>query len=162
MKDRLREAVFNLVGPAVAGKHALDLFGGTGALGLEAISRGAVGATFVERHYPTARVLRENIAAVGVDDRAEVVVADTFSWFARNPTVSATAWVVFVSPPYEFYVSRRDDILRLVEAVLAAAPSESIVVVESDKRFDTSALPEAEQWNVRAYPPAVVGVYRKP
>src|SRR6478736_322408 len=54
MKDRVREAVFNLLGPQVAGSHAIDLFAGTGALGIEAISRGATKATFIERHLPTA------------------------------------------------------------------------------------------------------------
>src|SRR6185369_13778531 len=55
MKDRVREAVFNLLGPGVKGSHAIDLFAGTGALGLEAISRGAAQATLIERHLPTSR-----------------------------------------------------------------------------------------------------------
>src|SRR5438105_2010542 len=54
MKDRVREAVFNLLGPSVTGSHAIDLFAGTGALGLEALSRGAARATFIERHFPTS------------------------------------------------------------------------------------------------------------
>src|SRR5437868_14777408 len=57
MKDRVREAVFNLLGPQIAGSHAIDLFAGTGALGLEAISRGASKATFIERHLPTAKLI---------------------------------------------------------------------------------------------------------
>ena len=69
MKDRVREAVFNLLGPAVVGKHALDLFAGTGALGFEALSRGAAAATFVERHFPTADHLRQTAASLGVADR---------------------------------------------------------------------------------------------
>ena len=52
MKNRVREALFNLIGPSIKGKHAIDLFAGTGALGLEAISRGAVSATLTEQHYP--------------------------------------------------------------------------------------------------------------
>src|SRR5947207_6491605 len=54
MKDRVREAVFNLLGAQVAGTQAIDLFAGTGALGLEALSRGAAQATFIDRHLPTA------------------------------------------------------------------------------------------------------------
>ncbi len=64
MKDRVREALFNLVGPSVIDAHAIDLFAGTGALGLEALSRGAARATFVERHYPTAATIKENIATL--------------------------------------------------------------------------------------------------
>src|SRR3954453_4982920 len=61
MKDRVREAVFNLLGAPVEGSHAIDLFAGTGALGLEAISRGAVRATFIERHVPTAKIIKQTL-----------------------------------------------------------------------------------------------------
>ena len=57
MKDRVREAVFNLVGPTVVGSYAIDLFAGTGVLGIEAVSRGAASATLIERHFPTARAI---------------------------------------------------------------------------------------------------------
>src|SRR5687767_11185885 len=60
MKDRVREAVFNLVGPDVKEKLAIDLFAGTGALGLEALSRGAAEAVLLERHFPTAAVIGQN------------------------------------------------------------------------------------------------------
>jgi 16S rRNA (guanine(966)-N(2))-methyltransferase RsmD len=162
MKDRVRESLFNLIGPAARGKHAMDLFGGTGALGLEALSRGATAATFLERHFPTAKVLRANIAALGVEDRCDVLDADTFVWLQRYPELPTIPWLVFVSPPYEFYVTRRDDMLRLIAAVREAAPAESIVAVESDARFDFADLVEPEQWDIRRYPPAVIGLYRKP
>src|ERR1041384_2997332 len=57
MKHRTREAIFNLVSTECAGRHAIDLFAGTGALGLEALSRGAASATFIEKHVPWARVV---------------------------------------------------------------------------------------------------------
>src|SRR5688572_20874387 len=80
MKDRVREAVFNLVGPRVVGKLAIDLFAGTGALGLEALSRGAAKAIFLERHFPTAGIIRRNAATLGVADQCSVLPADTFIW----------------------------------------------------------------------------------
>src|SRR5215468_6014297 len=73
MKDRVREAVFNLLGPQVAGNHAIDLFAGTGALGLEAISRGAAKSTFIERHLPTSNLIKRNAAALGVAEQINVV-----------------------------------------------------------------------------------------
>ena len=84
MKDRLREAIFNLIGPAIRGKHALDLFAGTGALALEAISRGAARATLIEQHNPTADIIRQNIAELGLEQQAEVVVGNTFIWWQRQ------------------------------------------------------------------------------
>jgi 16S rRNA (guanine966-N2)-methyltransferase len=194
MKHRLRESIFNLVGLEVADRQAFDLFAGTGALGLEAISRGARHATFIERHVPTARVIEENIAALGAGDRTTVLVTSAFLWgkrdlgnvewgrrnvegsaaakssirapfpIPRSPLGSAPAWLVFFSPPYDFFVERQADMLSLIESVMHATPAGSILVVEADGRFDVALLPasaEGEAWDVRTYAPAVVGVWRK-
>ena len=159
MKDRLREALFNLVGPAIKGKHAIDLFTGTGAIGLEAISRGATQATLVERHFPTARIARENAAVLGVSEQTEVVTADTFLWARGQPT-RTDAWAVFCSPPYDFYIDRAAEMIDLIGSLVNRAPSQSVVVVEADRRFGFEALPHPERWDVRSYPPAVIGLLR--
>jgi len=161
MKDRLREAVFNLAGPAVQGKHAIDLFAGTGALGLEAISRGAIRATLVEQHFPTARVIRENIASLEVGDIAEVFAGDTFLWARRLPNLGTEPWIVFCSPPYDFYQSRTEAMLTLLTTLMDAAPLKSIFIVESDTEFDPALLPSPDQWDVRKYYPATVAISHK-
>lgn len=161
MKDRVREAVFNLVGPAVAGKQAVDLFAGTGALGLEAISRGASRATFIEQHFPTARAIRKNAALLGVAERSEVHSANAFIWIQRHQLNTDEPWLVFCSPPFVFYVERQVEMLQLVGRVLESAPQGSIFVVESDERFDMGLLPDAGRWDIRSYPPAIVAIYRK-
>ena len=160
MKERVREAVFNLLGPAVEGKHAIDLFAGTGALGFEALSRKAASATFVERHFPTAAVIKKNAEALGVADRCTVLPANTLLWAKRLPELPATPWVVFCSPPYELYVSNTDELLALIEQLQSHAPADSMFAVEADERFDFSLLPSADDWDVREYPPAVVGILR--
>ena len=160
MKDRVRQAVFDLVGPDVVGKHAIDLFAGTGALGLEAISRGAWGATLVERHNPTAQIIRQNVALLELET-AEVISGNAFVWVRKDHFPRDIPWVVFVSPPYDLYVEQQEQMLLLVERVLAAAPPHSILVVEADERFDFSLLPEPDSWDVRAKPPALIGIYRK-
>lgn len=160
MKDRVREAVFNLLGPAVAGKHAIDLFAGTGALGFEALSRGAASATFVERHFPTAAGIKKNAEALGVADQCTVLPANTLLWAKRLPKLPAIPWVVFCSPPYELYVAQMEEVLALLEQLLRNAPMGSQFAVEADERFDFGTLPEAGQWDVRTYPPAVVGIFR--
>lgn len=160
MKDRTREAVFNLLGPAVKGMLAVDLFAGTGALGLEALSRGAARAFFVERHVPTLKVLRQNVDTLEVGDVAQMVSADAFHWARRPALPTATPWLVFCSPPYDFFVERESDMLALIETLLKAAPPGSLLVVESDRRFDTARLPAAD-WDVREYPPAVIAIAEK-
>jgi len=158
MKERVREAIFNLVGPSIRGMHAIDLFAGTGALGLEAISRGAASATFVERHVPTARIVRQNIEHLGVADRADIVSADTLVWVRQQPQLPDRPWAIFCSPPYELYQQRLDELLQLVDYWFQQGPADSLIVVEADQRFDFSQLPHAEHWRVRNYLPAVVGI----
>ena len=162
MKDRVREAIFNLIGPSIKGKHAVDLFAGTGALALEALSRGAVGATLIEQHFPTAAIIRQNIATLGVEEITRLVTANVFIWAKQRPEVDSAPWVVFCSPPYDFYVDRTDDMLVLIESLLRAAPAESAFLVEADERFHFDVLPDADAWDVRRYAPAIVGLYRKP
>ena len=176
MKHRVREAIFNLVGPAVADKHAIDLFAGTGALGLEALSRGAGYATFIERHVPTAGIVRENISRLMVEEQSHVLVTSAFLWGKRDlpefsaqlePPVSGLPWVVFISPPYDFFIEREEEMLALIEAMHTAAPEGSMLVVEADQRFDFSKLPgpiqqerRGQGWDVREYAPAVVGLLK--
>jgi len=162
MKERVREAAFNLMDTQVKGKHAIDLFAGTGALGLEALSRGAARATFIERHFPTAGLLRQNIQTLAVESRTEVVAANTFIWFRRQPDLGTAPWIVFCSPPYDFYVERQEEMLALIQGLFDHAPPESILIVESDERFDMTLLPQAETWDVRPYPPAVLALFWKP
>ncbi len=162
MKDRVREAVFNLLGPAVKNKHAIDLFAGTGALAFEAISRGASGATLVEHHFPTARRIEENAKSLGILERCQVLPANVLLWVKRLPPLSERAWVVFCSPPWDFFVERTEAVMALVERLMEAAPAGSLFAVEADARFDFGQLPRANEWDVRTYPPAVVGVWEKP
>lgn len=162
MKDRLREALFNLIGPSIGEKHAVDLFAGTGALALESLSRGAARATLIERHLPTVALVRKNIALLGVESQCELVAGDVFEWFDKGPKLPADrAWVVFSSPPYDLYVDQPDAMLRLLAGLMADVPPESVVVVESDDRFDFARLPDAPSWRVRRYRPAVLGIWRK-
>ncbi|HEX8763875.1 MAG TPA: RsmD family RNA methyltransferase, partial [Candidatus Acidoferrum sp.] len=71
--DRLRETLFNVLGPSVAGSRFLDLFAGTGAIGLEALSRGANAVVFVENHAPAAVLIRSNLASLGIRKGATVL-----------------------------------------------------------------------------------------
>ena len=161
MKDRVREAVFNLVGPSVRGTHAIDLFAGTGALALEALSRGAARATLIEQHLPTVQIIRRNIATLGVGERCDVVTGNVFSWIRQEPRLGQEPWTVFSSPPYDLYVQREEDMIGLIEGLIDAAPAASIFVVESDERFDFARLPQPDAWKCRVYAPAFVGLFRK-
>jgi 16S rRNA (guanine966-N2)-methyltransferase len=93
----VKEALFSILGSRVESARVLDLFAGSGALGFEALSRGAAGVTFVERHRPTADALRAVARTLGVDDRVTVVPAD-----ARRAAelLEGRYDLVFADPPY--------------------------------------------------------------
>ena len=161
MKDRVRETLFDLVGRAVEGAIALDLFAGTGALGFEALSRGAARAVFVERHFPTVDALRRSARDLGVEDRTDVRAGDVLVWARRLPTLPVSApWLVFVSPPWPLFADRSSDLMALVRVLVEAAPAGSVVVVESDESWDPAALPDAAAWEHRGLPPAILHVRR--
>jgi len=160
MKDRVREVLFDLLADRVRGSLALDLFAGTGALGLEALSRGATGAVFAERHFPTADAIRRAAAALGVAERCDVRTGDVLTWPRRMPPLPRPdRWITFVCPPWKLFAERPADVASLVAAVLAEAPAGSIVAVEADKAFDPAGLPQAEAWEHRAMAPAVLHLH---
>ncbi len=165
MKDRVREAVFNLIGPSIKGMYAIDLFGGTGAVTIEAISRGAVGATVVELHLPTAMMLRQNLESLDLLEICKLRKTDAFFWaknLEEHPR-GAPPWIVFCCPPYDFYVRREEEMLEMLKNLLDSAPVGSVFVIEADERFDFSRLPIVPTENrLRSYPPAEVGIFVKP
>jgi 16S rRNA (guanine966-N2)-methyltransferase len=127
--ERVREALFNALGSldAVEGATVLDLFAGTGALGIEALSRGAVSATFVDADPKAVRSVKDNLAATGLAGQARVVQSDVFRFLAgASPAVDPALYdVAFADPPYAF-----DDwgrLLSVLPARLAALEARSHV-----------------------------------
>ncbi|WP_438951865.1 16S rRNA (guanine(966)-N(2))-methyltransferase RsmD [Porticoccus sp.] len=96
--DRIRETLFNWLTPSIAGANCLDLFAGSGALGIEALSRGAARATLVEKHRQAADNLRRNCLLLKADT-AEIVQADTLDWLANTSPVYPFD-IVFIDPPF--------------------------------------------------------------
>jgi 16S rRNA (guanine966-N2)-methyltransferase len=99
--DRMRVTLFDILGPSVGGARVLDLFAGTGAVGIEALSRGAARAVFVERDRDALRVLRANLAALGLGrEAARVVAGDALALLPTLAASEAPFDLVFLDPPY--------------------------------------------------------------
>ncbi len=124
---RVREAVFAVLGP-LAGVAVLDLFAGSGAMGFEALSRGASSATFVERDRAAAAVVRANADALGVAERCRVVAADYREALRREGRRGGLYGLCLIDPPYS--VTDRIDPAS-VDLLLGVLESEATVVVES-------------------------------
>lgn len=129
--DRVKEALFNILAGEIVEAAVLDLFAGSGALGLEALSRGAARAVFVEKDRKAGAVLRSNVQAAGFGRQASVVLADVFRTLTRPEKLGGPFDVVFADPPY-----MREMAGTVVGAVAESgvlAPS-GLLVVEHDRR----------------------------
>lgn len=114
MLDRVREALFSTVQRHVPDAGVLDLFAGSGSLGLEALSRGARTVRFVEQAAPALAVLRANVAALGVRDRVAILTGDAL----RPPAWGPAADLIFVDPPYTLLEERRARVLAALAGLV--------------------------------------------
>jgi 16S rRNA (guanine966-N2)-methyltransferase len=125
--EKVRQAVFNSLMSAglLDGSRVADLFAGSGALGIEALSRGASSAVFVERDRDALRALRQNIDVLGLDDRTTVVPTDVLAWVSAMRNVD----LVLVDPPYSF--DGWDRLLGLVQVPVVVAEAAAAVTPPS-------------------------------
>lgn len=141
--DRLRVTLFDVLGRAVEGSRFLDVFAGTGAVGIEALSRGAAEAIFIEHHAPAARLIRRNLDSLEISRGATILTADALAALekltARQSAVTQPINFVFVDPPY----AAHEDYTRTLEllgsdSATFLSPS-ALVIFEHHHKF---ALPE--------------------
>jgi 16S rRNA (guanine966-N2)-methyltransferase len=151
--EKVREAIFNIL-PDVEGMQVLDMFAGSGALGIEALSRGAAHATFIDQGKPALAAVRANLRELGLESRSTVLAGDAVSLAARH--VPALPWqLVFIDPPYA-----SDLAVRAAQALHNLA-DDAVIVIEHDRR---NAPPEHVgsllRTDERRYGDTLVSFYR--
>lgn len=149
--DRVREAIFNLLRRLIEKRPAFDLFAGSGALGLEALSRGAARAWFLESDRRVATVLEKNIRHLYYDDRATVVTADVFRWAERFARWPAEPAIVFIAPPYAYFRDRLPDLQTLWATLVAKTADDTAIVMQAPRRFEQGTMPPGADWELRRY-----------
>jgi 16S rRNA (guanine966-N2)-methyltransferase len=148
--DRVREAWFGAIGPRVRGLQVVDLFAGSGALGLEALSRGAAHVVFVERARPALRSLDANIDTLGVGDRTTVVRSDVFGFLRGNRQMFDLA---LADPPYD-----RGFAVELFDR-MAAEPFAREIWVE---HRSAESMPPLEGLTARRYGDTTLSIWEPP
>jgi 16S rRNA (guanine(966)-N(2))-methyltransferase RsmD len=133
--DRLRETLFNVVAPAVADSVWLDLFAGSGAVGIEALSRGARSAYFVESASAAARTIRKNLHSLEINEGADVIERDAAVALRMLDSQAVICNFVFLDPPYRKMGDYEQVLGFLSQSSQLLAP-ESQVIAEHDKHFD--------------------------
>jgi 16S rRNA (guanine966-N2)-methyltransferase len=129
LSDRVKQTLFAVLEPRLPDARVLDLFAGSGAAGVEALSRGAAHATFVDRDAAAIRAIRENLARTGLAERATVVQADALAWLRRDGASAGPFDIVVVDPPYADVEALREALELLAEPAATArlAPAARIV-----------------------------------
>jgi 16S rRNA (guanine966-N2)-methyltransferase len=161
--DRLREALFNVLATRIPGAYFLDLFAGTGAVGIEALSRGAEDVLFVENHAPTAKLVRNNLASLKIRKGATVLQMDSHRALEklkqRQKNGDFAYDFVFLDPPY----AAADEYLRIM-TFLSSAPfvnANTIVIAEHTRKFELpEEFPPLERVRVLKQGDAVLSFYR--
>ena len=146
--DRAKEAVFNSLHSrsAIEGAEVLDLFAGTGALGIEALSRGAKKATFVDKSSESLELVKENLKKSGFEKKAEIVKEDSLNWLQKS---SKSPDLVLLDPPYSF-----ENWSELLDTLFQKQPR--LAVIESNREIDPG--PKWHVDSIRQYGSSVVVV----
>ena len=126
--DRLREALFNVLAPRIEGVTFLDAYAGSGSVGIEALSRGAGHAVFIEKHFAAANIIRQNLAALQIEDRATVLQRASLAALGE-----CDADIYFLDPPYMQPEEYRSALTLLGERTLRPHAS---VLAQHAKRFE--------------------------
>ena len=134
--DKVKEAMFNIIGPYLEGGQVLDLFAGSGGLSIEAVSRGADHATLVDRQYQAIKTIHENLSVTKEEDKFTVLKGDAYKMLNKLAKQEQGFDYVFLDPPY-----KKQQILELMEQLkkLGLLNTDALIICETDKVAD---LPE--------------------
>jgi 16S rRNA (guanine966-N2)-methyltransferase len=140
VSDMAREGLFSSIASDVPGARVLDLYAGTGALGIEALSRGAASAVFVERSRPAVATIEANLERTRVADRAEVVPADVASFLRRHDKRSRRFNLCLIDPPYEIGGAELNEVLAALRSDWLAGQGWTVVLTRGI-RSSTPVIP---------------------
>ena len=155
--DRVRESVFNIIAGKVQGAKVLDLFAGTGAMGLEALSRGARFCFFVDKGPEAVRLIRENVQLCAAQDISRIIQAPVASAIGRLSSENELFDLIFMDPPYG-----KGYIEEAFEIVGAVALNDALVIAERHVKDKPPLVPELWQKDrERRYGDTLISVYSK-
>jgi len=158
-QDRIREALFNILAPCISGATVLDLFAGSGAFGIEALSRGAKKATFVDNNIKCIRIIRSNLKKIGAEDKAEVYRRDAFKAMDELAQAAATFDIVFIDPPYYTELSKKS-LIKLAHYDILSH-NNTIIIEHYKKDVLLNDLKSIKLGRQKRFGDTVLSFYRK-
>ncbi len=149
--DRAKQSLFDILSPLIDAANVYDCFAGTGSMGLECISRGAMAVTFFESDRSAVKLLRENINSLNVTDSSTVVSTNLFEWFAKSASPPLAINLIFLDPPYRFLRQQADQLRELAITLTEKHLANDAIVVFRHDAADTLALPPLVSDDIRTY-----------
>ena len=156
----VREALFSILGNAVPDRPFIDIFAGTGVVGLEALSRGAKSAIFVERDFRLANDVEGYLRRFQLTRQARIYRTDAYHWIAawRAP---AEAVNVFLSPPFADLGGRTDDLLQALRTFQQRVADDSVIILQSERGSPIDGHSAFDEWDQRVYSRNVLLLWQK-
>lgn len=157
--DRLRETLFSILGPAVEDSFFIDLYAGTGAIGIEAVSRGAREVILIESNPKAGRLVRENLASLGIRAGAELLESDALAGLEKLTKRHLMADFIFLDPPYE----DEDEVLNVLDYLDEShlvAPGGLVIVEHRNKTELPDRLERLERARIVEQGDAALSFYR--
>ncbi len=156
----VREALFSLLGNAIPDRIFVDIFGGTGAVGMEALSRGAKATYFIERDIKLANSIEKHLRDFGLVASAKTYRTDAYRWCAAWQAPSEPV-NVFLSPPFADLHDRPEVLLESLKLLQERVAPDSIVILQSERGALIESLPDLLEWERRVYGRNVLLIWQK-
>lgn len=153
--DRVKESIFNIISPHIYGSKVLDLFAGSGALGIEALSRGANAAVFCEKNRKAIEIIERNLSATGLSDKSVIEKTDSFEYLSKSNCIFD---IIFIDPPYAsgFY-----DIALSLIAKRNILSGDGIIVTERSSSMSAPSDKDFELVTDRKYGNSTVSIFKR-
>ncbi|MBD3167599.1 16S rRNA (guanine(966)-N(2))-methyltransferase RsmD [bacterium] len=140
---RTREVLFNILQSRIRETSVLDLFAGSGLLGIEALARGAADATFIEEKRPAVQVIQKNLKSCGFEERGRVIQAEVFQWLKRQSQQEGRYELIFADPPYNY-----PELVELPSKVISSGllTFQGEFILEVSSRLEIPTPADARLW----------------
>jgi 16S rRNA (guanine(966)-N(2))-methyltransferase RsmD len=146
--DRVKGALFNIISADIVDSQFLDLFGGIGSVGIEALSRGACFVQFIDKNQAACSVIKENLEKSGLSDKANIRKTDAFSFIQANP--EPVFDYIFIAPPQYFGLWSK--MVQLIDKNIGVLSPNAWVIVQIDpKEYEKLRLSKLEEFDMRDY-----------
>ena len=159
--DRAKESLFNILGRWIIDASVLDLFGGTGAVGIEALSRGAAHVTFLDKDYRAVRTIRENLHLTGLAGQAQVIRTDAFRFLTDPPANQQPFDLIYIAPPqHQAMWSRAIDLIDQYPNRWLR-PDSAVIAQIHPVEYQALPLRELEEYDQRKYGSTLLCFYER-